>query len=109
MGGLIDMEGNWCEWIIHDHECDIWVNMKGWVDVPDSDRGDFRSRRVVDISSCLCIPRGVDGNSLNIQEFCVSGVIDNWLELIDGPILLDSTLNLTKTSICDEHFEWLIV
>ena len=29
------------------------VTMVGWVDVPDSDRGDFRRRRALDISSCL--------------------------------------------------------
>ena len=28
------------------------VTMVGWVDVPDSDRGDFRRRRAADISSC---------------------------------------------------------
>ena len=28
-----------------------WVTMVGWADVPDSDRGDFRRRRAVDISS----------------------------------------------------------
>ena len=28
------------------------VTMVGWADVPDSDRGDFRRRRAVDISSC---------------------------------------------------------
>ena len=27
------------------------VTMLGWADVPDSDRGDFRRRRAVDISS----------------------------------------------------------
>ena len=27
------------------------VTMVGWADVPDSDRGDFRRRRAVDISS----------------------------------------------------------
>ena len=30
------------------------VTMVGWADVLDSDRGDFRRRRAVDISSCLC-------------------------------------------------------
>ena len=30
------------------------VTMVGWADVPDSDRGDFRRRRAVDISSWLC-------------------------------------------------------
>ena len=31
------------------------VNMVGWVDVPDSDRGDFRRWRAVDISSYISI------------------------------------------------------
>ena len=48
---LIDMEGKGCESIFRDHECDLWVTMVGWVDVPDSDWGDFRRRRAVDISS----------------------------------------------------------
>ena len=30
------------------------VTMVGWADVPDSDRGDFRRRRAVDISSLVC-------------------------------------------------------
>ena len=29
------------------------VTMVGWADVPDSDRGDFRRRRAVDISSLI--------------------------------------------------------
>ena len=29
------------------------VTMVGWADVPDSDRGDFRRWRAVDISSCF--------------------------------------------------------
>ena len=29
----------------------ISVTMVGWADVPDSDQGDFRLRRAVDISS----------------------------------------------------------
>ena len=37
MGGLIDMEWKGCESIIHDHDCDLWVTMVGWVDVLDSD------------------------------------------------------------------------
>ena len=28
-----------------------YVTMVGWVDIPDSDRGDFRRQRAVDISS----------------------------------------------------------
>ena len=35
MEGLIDMERKGCESIIHD--CDLWVTMVGWVDVPDND------------------------------------------------------------------------
>ena len=45
------MECKGCESIIHDHDCDLWVTMMGWVDVPYSDWGDFRRRRAVDISS----------------------------------------------------------
>ena len=48
MGALIDMERKGCESIIHDHDCDLWVTMVGWVDVPYSD---FRRWRAVDISS----------------------------------------------------------
>ena len=51
MGGLIDMERNGCELIIHDHDSDLWVTMVGWVDVPDSDWGDFKRQRAIDISS----------------------------------------------------------
>ena len=35
-GRLIDMERKGCESIIHDHDCDLWVIMVGWVDVPYS-------------------------------------------------------------------------
>ena len=48
---LIDMERKGCESIIHDHDCDLWVTMVGWVDLPYSDWGDFRCQRAVDISS----------------------------------------------------------
>ena len=50
---LYEDEREWkgCESIIHDHDCDLWVTMVGWVDVPYSDWGDFRRRRAVDISS----------------------------------------------------------
>ena len=51
MEALFDMERKGCESIIHDHDCDLWVTMVGWVDVPYSDWGDFRRRRAVDISS----------------------------------------------------------
>ena len=45
---LIDMERKGCESIIHD--CDLWVTMVGWVDVPYSDWGDIR-HRAINISS----------------------------------------------------------
>ena len=51
MGGPIDIEQKGCESTIHDHEHDLCVTMVGWVDVPDSDRGDFRCQCAVDISS----------------------------------------------------------
>ena len=51
MGALVDTERKGSESIIHDRDCDIWVIMVGWVDVPYSDWGDFRRRRAVDISS----------------------------------------------------------
>ena len=54
MRRLIDMERKGCESIIHDHDCDLWVTMVGWVDAPYSDWGDFRRRRAVDISISLC-------------------------------------------------------
>ena len=53
MEALIDIERKDCESIIHDHDCDLWVTMVGWVDVLYSDWGDFRRRRAVDISSFL--------------------------------------------------------
>ena len=36
---------------IHDHAIDLFVTMVGWVDVLDSDWGDFRRQHAVDISS----------------------------------------------------------
>ena len=53
MGVLIDMERKGCKWTIHYHDCDLWITMVGWVDVPYSDWGDFRRRRAVDISSYI--------------------------------------------------------
>ena len=55
MGGLIDMERKGCESIIHDHDCDLWVAMVGWVDARDNNFennwGDFRCWHAVDIST----------------------------------------------------------
>ena len=50
VGALIGMERKGCESIIHGHDCDLWVTMVGWVDVPYSGWGDFRRRLAVDIS-----------------------------------------------------------
>ena len=43
------MERKGCESITHNQDSDLWVTMVGWVAVPDSDWGDFRRRRAVDI------------------------------------------------------------
>ena len=48
--------GVWLTWIERDHDCDLWVTMVGWVDVPYSDWGDFKRRRAVDISSFGSVP-----------------------------------------------------
>ena len=49
MRTLIEKERKGCESIIHDRDCDLWVTMVGWVDVPYSDWGDFRRWHTVDI------------------------------------------------------------
>ena len=51
VGALIDTEEKGCESIIHDHDCDLWVTLVGWVNVQYSHWGDFRHRRAVDKSS----------------------------------------------------------
>ena len=51
MRGLIDVEWKGCELSIHDHDIDLCVTMVVWVDAPDSDLGDFRHRRAVNIAS----------------------------------------------------------
>ena len=55
VGALIDMERKGCEWIVHDIDCDLWVTMVAWVDVPYNDWGDFRRPRAIDISSLVVI------------------------------------------------------
>ena len=45
------MEQKGCEWIIHVHDCYLWIAMMGRMDVADSDLDDFRRRRAIDISS----------------------------------------------------------
>ena len=42
MGWPIDMVRTGCESSIDDHDIDLCVIMVGWMDVPDSDWGDFR-------------------------------------------------------------------
>ena len=51
MGGPIDMEQKAFESIIHDHDWDLCLTMLGYVDVWDSDWGDFRHQCAIDISS----------------------------------------------------------
>ena len=51
MGRLTDMERKGCGLIIHDRDSDLLVTMVGWVDVPDSDWGDFWRRCAINISS----------------------------------------------------------
>ena len=57
LGGSKGPKGDkWCESIVHDHDCDLWVTMAGWlcdyvtmagwVYVRDSDRGHFKRSRV---------------------------------------------------------------
>ena len=56
---LFEKWGGWLTWNERDvsrsfmtiHDCDLWVTMVGWVDVPYSDWGDFKRRRAIDISS----------------------------------------------------------
>ena len=51
MGWPVDMEPKECESSIHDHDSDFWVTMMRWVDIPDSNWGNFRHLHAVDISS----------------------------------------------------------
>ena len=55
MGRPIDNERKGCESSIYDHDIDL-CDHGGVRDVPDSDRGDFRRRRTVDISSLHLLP-----------------------------------------------------
>ena len=54
-GWLIDIDQKGCESSIHDHDIDFCVTIVGWVDVPDSNRGDFRRQRALDIFSYICV------------------------------------------------------
>ena len=47
------MERKGCESNIHDHDRDLWVTMVWWVAVLDSDWGDFKGRRGIEISSYI--------------------------------------------------------
>ena len=79
MGGPIDIDMEWkgCEPPIGDHDIDLCVTMVGWVNVPDSDRGDFGRRRVVDISIFLgegggCFFRGFNADMVSMQLFWIA-------------------------------------
>ena len=67
------------------------IAVVGWVDVPDSDWGDFRRRRAVDISSYICV-LSVSSNQWDLLfqmvflanndiSFLIKGIICNrvWL------------------------------
>ena len=49
MGGLIDIKQKGWEWVIHDH--DLLVTKVRCEDLLGSNRGDFRCRHAVDLSS----------------------------------------------------------
>ena len=53
MEWLIDMEWKGCESSMHGHDIDLYVTMVEWVDVPDSDQGNFRRRHAINISGLL--------------------------------------------------------
>ena len=57
LGGQIYVEPNGYEWIIHGSDCDVFVNMVGWVHVPDSDRGYFRRQYAVDTPSYVIVAK----------------------------------------------------
>ena len=52
MGRPFDMERKGRESSIHDNDIDFCVTMVWWLDVPDTDQGDFRRQRAVDIYIC---------------------------------------------------------
>ena len=55
--------------IIHDHYgCDLWVTMVVWVDVLDSDQGDFRHQRAVNTSSYFTDRPVLLTNTMNILQ-----------------------------------------
>ena len=62
------MEWKECEPIIHDHNYDLPVTMVGWVDVRDSDRGDFRCLRVVGTSLASCADGSVQDCGISIAN-----------------------------------------
>ena len=68
MVGLIDMEQKWCETINHDHGCDLWVTMVGWVDVQHNAWSNIRCWHLVSsltLSSLLLLQ--------TITDFCNDG------------------------------------
>ena len=58
MGGPIGIEQRGWEQVIHDS--DHLVTKVRWKDLPDSDRGDFRCWRAVDLPSCDLVKRHGD-------------------------------------------------
>ena len=52
--GRLTWNEKWCDSIIHDLYRALCVTVVGWVDVLESDRGDFRHRRTIDIFTYMC-------------------------------------------------------
>ena len=77
----IDMEQIGCVSIIHGHDRDLWATMVGWMDVPDSDWGDFRRRRAIDISN-LCARFMTEGRLWIIAVHCAIFYVDGEMSLL---------------------------
>ena len=86
VGDAHDTDRKGCESIIHDHDCDLWVTMVGWVDVPYSGWGDCKRQRAVNISSFqnasfasgLCNSKCLSLHPLH-PYFIISSVLEEWL------------------------------
>ena len=101
VGTLIDTERKGCESIIHDHDCDLWVTMVGWVNVPYSDWGDFRRQCAVDISisqlsSCWLRTLSVMTNWLFYAYCCKAKFM--WVRKSSTHLSLDKMAMILQTA-----------
>ena len=78
------------------------VTMVGWADVPDSDRGDFRRQRAVDISSLVCCRSRTIMTKMNIAvmlcKCCIEGLVQDCSNSIANA--LELLQSCTKPSVC---------